>query len=190
MRGSPRRFRWLALLPLALGAIAAPAAPMPEGEGDSDAPPAVTSPWRTWQFNAPPERIRAELSALFKEDGLSLKEEDRKAGTFVTDLVEFDEKKFGVELSIPPPKAGPKYPWFQTNDMKSGRFGIEGKIHPVHGAEVRVDLRALLEIRGMDQKIRSMRWIPRYSNGAVESLYFTRLSMRLLPAATGESTRR
>ena len=189
MQESKRRLARLAPLLIALAGAASPGLPMPEPLEVPDAPPPVTSPWRSWHYHAKPEQVRAALEALFKEDGLTIKEQDLKSGTFTTDLVEFNDKKFGVELSIPPPKAGAKYPWFQTNDMRSGRFGIEGKIFPAAGEDVRVDIRALLEIRGMDQKVKSMRWIPRYSNGAVEQQYFTRLSLQLL-ATTGESAQR
>ncbi|PYQ14125.1 MAG: hypothetical protein DMH00_02380 [Acidobacteria bacterium] len=166
-------------------------APEPSAQKvEETAPSPVNSPWKTWQFNAPPERVRAELLVLMKEDRLNLKEESRKDGTLLTDLVEFNDKKFGVDVSIPPPKATPKYPWFQTNEMRSGRYGLEAKLSPLGSTSTRVDLRALLQIRGMDGKIRAMRWIPRYSNGAVEQQYFTRLSLRLLPSTVGDNTRR
>ena len=192
MLDSKRRLARRAPLLIALVALAgaaSPGLPMPETQEAPDGPPPVTSPWRSWHYNATPEQVRAAFEALFKEDGLTVKEQDRKSGTFTTDMAEFNDKKFGVELSIPPPKAGPKYPYFQTNDMRSGRFGIEGKIYPAAGADVRVDIRALLEIRGMDQKVKTMRWIPRTSNGAVEQQYFTRLSLHLL-AHAGESAQR
>lgn len=201
MQDSQRRLFRLALLLVVISGLVSPALTKPEvreGEAEPqapdasqapDAPPPVSSPWRSWHYNATPEQVRSAFEALFKEDGLSIKLEDKKSGSFTTDLVEFNDKKFGVEVSLPPPKAGPKYPWFQTNDMRSGRFGIEGKIYPAAGADTRVDIRALLEIRGMDQKVKSMRWIPRYSNGAVEQQYFTRLSLRLL-AAAGEAAQR
>ncbi len=189
MQHSKRRLARLAPLLIALVGAASPGLSMPEPQESPDVPPPVTSPWRSWHYNATPDQVRSAFESLFKEDSLSIKEQDRKAGTFITDMAEFGEKKFGVEVSIPPPKAGAKYPYFQTNDMRSGRFGIEAKIYPAAGSEVRVDIRALLEIRGMDQKGRAMRWIPRYSNGAVEQQYFTRLSLRLLESA-GESAQR
>ena len=151
---------------------------------DPEGPPPVSSPWRTWQFNGSLERVREQLEALMKEDGLAFKEQNKATGSFVTDLVEFDDKKFGVEVSIPPPKASPKYPWFQLNSMTSGRFGLEGRLSALSESQTRLDLRALLEIRAMDKKIRALRWIPRYSNGAVEQLYFTRLSMSLLQSSS------
>ena len=189
-----RPFR-LALLLIVLSSLTSPGWTRPESQEaekapqPSEDPPPVNSPWRTWHYNATPQQIRSAFETLFKEDGLSVKQEDKKSGTFMTDRVEFNDKKFGVEVSLPPPKAGPKYPWFQTNDMRSGRFGIEGRIYPASGSEVRVDIRAMLEINAVDQKVKSMRWVPRYSNGAVEQQYFTRLSMILLASAGQDAPR-
>jgi hypothetical protein len=93
-------------------------------------------------------------------------------------------------VGVPPPKAGPKYPYFQLNVMTSGKYGLEGRLTGVSEARTRLDLRALLEARGMDEKIRGMRWIPRVSNGEVERYFFTRLSLRLLnPPSASPSPR-
>jgi hypothetical protein len=157
------------------------------------APPAVSSPWRTQDFPAPLERVRSEILAMATEDGLTVQEgdkEEKKEGRFRTGLVVFDDKRFGVDVSIPPPKASPKYPFFQLNEMTSGRYGLEGRVWSLSPTQVRVDLRALLEIRGMDQKERTLRWIPRLSNGQIESNYFTRLSQRLLQIANDGSSPR
>jgi hypothetical protein len=156
-------------------------------------PPEVSSPWRTQDFVAPLEKVRSELMAMATEDGLTVQEgdkEEKKEGRFKTDLIEFDSKRFGVDVSIPPPKASPKYPFFQLNAMTSGRYGLEGRVWSLSPTQVRVDLRALLEIRGMDQKVHTLRWVPRLSNGEIESNYFTRLSQRLLKAANDGSSPR
>jgi hypothetical protein len=152
-------------------------------------PPPVTSPWRTFQFNGTPQQVRERLEALMKEDGLTVKEQNKDAGSFLTDLVEFDDKKFGVDVSIPPTKASPKYPWFQMNEMTSGRFGLEGRLSPLGEGQTRLDLRALLEIRAFDRRIHAMRWIPRYSNGSVEQVYFTRLALSLLQPSSQAPSR-
>jgi hypothetical protein len=155
--------------------------------------PEVSSPWRTQDFVAPLEKVRSELLAMATEDGLTVQEgdkEEKKEGRFKTDLVEFDSNRFGVDVSIPPPKASPKYPFFQLNQMTAGRYGLEGRVWSLSPTQVRVDLRALLEIRGMDQKVRTLRWVPRLSNGEIESNYFTRLSQRLLKAANEGSSPR
>jgi hypothetical protein len=173
---------WILLVPAIIAApIGTPA--------QDDGPPKVNSPWKTWQFNGPPEKVRSELFSLIQEQGLTLTRQDTKEGTFVTDLIEFDDKKFGVDVSVPPPKAGPKYPYFQLNSMTSGKYGLEGRLRPISAEQSRLDLRALLEIRGMDQSIRAMRWVPRISNGEVERFFFTRLAFRLRnssPSATGK----
>jgi hypothetical protein len=182
---------------IALGALlvsllqtspARPAAPenkAPEEGG----PPPVSSPWQSWQFNGSLEKVRSELLALCREDGLAPDHEDPKSGSFRTGMVEFNDKKFGVDVSVPPPKASPKYPYFQLNDMTAGRYGLEARLSPGASGQTHLDLRALLEIQGMDQKIRAMRWIPRISNGEVERYYFTRLALRLLnPPADGASS--
>jgi hypothetical protein len=174
---------WLAGMLMAL--LCAPAWGGPEADTKEDPsapldPPPVTSPWRAFQFNGTLQQVREHLEALLKEDGLTLKEQNKNTGSFLTDLVEFDEKKFGVDVSTPPPKASPKYPWFQTIEMTSGRFGFEGRLSPLAEGQTRLDLRALLEIRAMDKKLRGMRWVPRYSNGSIEQVYFTRLALSLL----------
>lgn len=174
---------WLAGMLMALLCAPGWAGPVSESKEEPSAPldpPPVTSPWRTFQFNGTVTQVREHLEALMKEDGLTLKEQDKDKGSFLTDLVEFDEKKFGVDVSTPPPKASPKYPWFQTIEMTSGRFGLEGRLSSLGEGQTRLDLRALLEIRAMDKKIRGMRWVPRYSNGSVEQVYFTRLALSLL----------
>jgi hypothetical protein len=174
---------WILLVPASV--VAAPGEQPAEDEG----PPKVTSPWRTWHFNGPSEKVRSELFSLIREQGLTLTQQDKKEGTFGTDLIEFDDKKFGVDVSIPPPKAGPKYPYFQLNVMTAGRYGLEGRLERISDEQSRLDLRAVLEIRGMDENIRAMRWIPRISNGGIERYFFTRLSFRLMnpsPAASGK----
>lgn len=171
-------------------------APALKAEGDKPtpgaAPPQVSSPWRTQDFTAPLEKVRTEFLAMAAEDGLTVQEgdkEQKKEGRFMTDLVDFDSHRFGVDVSIPPPKASPKYPFFQMNSMTSGRYGLEGRVWSLSPTQVRVDLRALLEIQGMDQKEHRLRWIPRLSNGEIESNYFTRLSQRLSKIANGSAPR-
>jgi hypothetical protein len=150
----------------------------------------LSSPWRDIQFGAPLERVRAELLTLLKEDGLTVVPEETEEGRFVTDIVEFDDKKFGVDVSIPPPKLSPKYPYAQLNSMTSGRYGLEGRLRPLSAGMTRLELRANLETRGMDQKARAMRWIPRYSNGEVERSLFTRLASRILKPVPDGSPKR
>jgi len=159
---------------------------MPEPEPQQEnGPPSVSSPWKNQQFDAPLERVRSELLALIQEDGLALVREERKDGTFATGWVDFDNKKFGVDVSIPPPKLTSKYPYAQPNSMTSGRYGLEGRLSRVSPLQTRLDLRAFLEIRGVDRKAYVTRWIPRLSNGEVERQYFTRLSLRLLKPPGG-----
>ncbi len=173
---------WVLLLPQ-------PGFAAPEGKKPAeDVPPPVVSPWQSWDFDGSIDRVRSEFLLLVKEEGLTATVREERTGHFVTDLVEFNDKKFGVDVAIPPPKAGPKYPYFQLNDMTSGRFGLEARLGRLSDSRTHVDLRALLEIRGMDEKIRGMRWVPRISNGEVERYFFTRLSLRLLkPPATNSS---
>jgi hypothetical protein len=174
----------LSMLLLPASAISEEKHPPDEG------PPQVVSPWQSLDFNGSLERVHADLFALIKEQGLTVTAEDEKKGSFVTDLVEFDDKKFGVDVGVPPPKAGPKYPYFQLNTMTSGKFGLEGHLVSTPDGRTHLDLRALLETRGMDEKIRGMRWIPRVSNGEVERYFFTRLSLKLLnPPSDGSSSR-
>jgi len=159
-------------------------ADLPEG------PPPAASPWRTWKLDASEERVHSTLLALLREDGLTPVEGDRSNVTLATNLIEFDNKRFGVSVSIPPPKATPQYPYFQLNVMTSGRYGLECRIAPGGPNQTRVDLRALLETRGFDKNLNVQRWVPRSSNGEVESNYFTRLALRLLskPAPAASST--
>jgi len=182
---------WVAVLLLMV--MFAPALQAEQEKPPSLVPPEVSSPWRTQDFTAPLERVRTELLAMVAEDGLTVQEGDKKEkreGRFRTDLIAFDSKRFGVDVSIPPPKANAKYPFFQTNVMTSGRYGLEGRVWSLSPTQARVDLRALLEINGMDQKEHMLRWIPRLSNGEIESNYFTRLSQRLLKIANDGSSSR
>jgi len=173
----------LLLLLLSLSPLIAAGTETPEAEPPQEAgPPRVSSPWRNGIFDAPLERVRAELRALMTEDGLALTGEEKSDGSFATGLVEFDDKKFGADVSVPPPQLSNKYPYVQMRSMTSGRYGLEGRLVEESPDRTRLDLRALLEIRGQDHKARVMRWIPRYSNGEVERNYITRLHLRLLKA--------
>jgi hypothetical protein len=175
---------------LSMFLLPASAATPEEKHPQEEGPPQVVSPWQSWDFNGSRERVRSEMLSLIKEQGLTITAEDEKKGTFVTDLVEFDDKKFGVDVGVPPPKAGPKYPYFQLNAMTSGKFGLEGRFSGATDGRTHLDLRALLETRGMDEKIRGMRWIPRVSNGEVERYFFTRLSLKLLNTPSDSSSPR
>ena len=171
-----------ALLLLGLSGLLHAAPESPDAKvPEEDTPPPINSPYLNWQFNAPLAKVKEALQALMKEDGLSFKEDNSATGDFVTDLAEFDEKKFGVDVSIPPPRANPKYPWLQSIAMTSGRFGLQGKLVSMGPTSTRLDLRALLEIPAINSKVGGRRWVPRYSNGTIEHLYITRLSLRLLP---------
>ena len=182
---APLVFLMFLSVPFAARKELVPGAKLPEG------PPPAASPWRDQHFNAPAERLRAELRALLSEDHLALREEGNEDGTFHTDLVEFDKKKFGVDVSIPPPKSSPEFPYYTTNTLESGRFGFEGKIVPERSNQSHLHLRALREGRAMDKRAGARRWLPRASNGEVERNYFTRLALRLLrPPAAGASTPR
>ena len=188
--------RKIAGLPLHLLLVAillAPAAGAPtEGQDlqQETGPPPVSSPWESQQFNAPLERVRSELLALLQEDGLALVREEREEGTFATGLVDFDDKKFGVDVSIPPPKISARYPYAQMNSMRTGRYGLEGRLSGMSPTQTRLDLRALLEIRAADRKKMVTRYVPRISNGQVERQYFTRLSLRLLKPPGGTPPKR
>ena len=163
----------------------------PESKTPEEDPlPVVVSPTQTWQFNGSLEKVRDALVTLLKEDGLSIKEENRAAGTFATDLIIFDDKKFGVDVSVPPPRANPKYPWLQAIAVSSGRFGLEGKLTGAGPDLTRLDLRAIIEVTAMNTKKGGQAWIPRYSNGTVEHLYISRLGLKLLPTPPSESTPR
>jgi hypothetical protein len=163
-----------------------PEIPNPEEE----AAPVLNSPILSWQFNGTLERVRDTLIDLLKKDGLSLKEENREAGTFMTDLVNFNAKKFGVNVSIPPPRVNPKYPWLQSIAVSNGRFGLEGRLIAVGPESTRLDLRALLEVQAMNTKKGELTWTPRYSNGTIEHQYFSRLAVSLPPPPSGESAPR
>lgn len=176
---------------LALLGLWAPLLATPEAKSQEEDPiPVVNSPTQTWQFNGNLERVREALLAMLKEDGLSIKEENRSNGTFVTDLVNFDSKRFGVDISIPPPRANAKYPWLQNIAVTSGRYGLEGKLS-VAGPEVtRLDLKALIEVTAMNARKGTTAWVPRFSNGTVERFYFSNLGMKLLATPTGDGAPR
>jgi len=159
---------------------------LPEG----DAPPAVVSPTQTWQFSGSLDKVREAMLALLKEDGLSIKEESRSTGTFVTDLVNFDTKKFGVDVSSPPPRANPGYPWLQSISVNNGRFGLEGRLVAAGPETTRLDLRALIEVTAINTKKGAVSWVPRYSNGTIEHFYFSRLGLKLLPPSSSDGASR
>ncbi len=175
----------LAALFLALPTLAASESPAPGEKPPQDEGPApLNSPWRTSQFNGSLEKVRDAFLAILKEEGLDVTRGEEPPDSFVTSLVEFDKKKFGVQVSIPPPKLSPKYPYAQLNQMYSGKYGLEGHFSRLSAEQTRLDLRAELQILAMDEKARAERWVPRYSNGEVERYYFTRLSLLLLHPAS------
>jgi hypothetical protein len=184
-----RPVAWVSFL-VVLGSWA-PLFAAPEAKTQEEDPiPVVNSPIQSWQFNGNLERVREAFLALLKEDGLSIKEENRSNGTFVTDLVSFDSKKFGVDISIPPPRANAKYPWLQSIAVNSGRYGLEGKFS-VAGAELtRLDLKALIEVTAMNARKGTTAWVPRLSNGTVERFYFSNLGMKLLATPTTDGAPR
>ncbi|MCI0656113.1 MAG: hypothetical protein L0170_03480, partial [Acidobacteria bacterium] len=101
-----------------------------------------------------------------------------------------DSKRFGVDISIPPPRANAKYPWLQNIAVTSGRYGLEGKLS-VAGPEVtRLDLKALIEVTAMNARKGTTAWVPRFSNGTVERFYFSNLGMKLLATPTGDGAPR
>jgi hypothetical protein len=157
---------------------------------EEDVPPAVISPTQTWQFTGSLEKVREALLAVLKEDGLSIKDESRSTGTFVTDLVSFDTKKFGVDVSAPPPRANPAYPWLQSISVNNGRFGLEGKLVAAGAETTRLDLRAIIEVTAINTKKGAVTWVPRYSNGTIEHLYFSRLGLKLLPPPSSDGASR
>jgi hypothetical protein len=160
-------------------ALAAGTAPEPKAQ-EEDPIPLVNSPILTWQFNGSLRKVRDAMVALLKEDGLSIKEENRTTGSFVTDLVSFDSKKFGVDVSSPPPRADPAYPWLQSIEVNNGRFGLEGKLVAAGPETTRLDLRALIEVTAIYTKKGTVSWLPRYSNGTIEHFFFSRLGLKLL----------
>ena len=189
---SSRPIAWVSFLALmgpwtSLAAANSTPEPKPPEE---DAPPAVISPMLTWQFNTSLEKVREAMLAVLKEDGLSIKEESRSTGTFVTDLVSFDTKKFGVDVSSPPPRANPSYPWLQSFQVTTGRFGLEGKLVAGGPVTTRLDLRALIEVTAIYTKTGNVSWFPRYSNGTIEHFFFSRLGLKLLAPPPSDSAPR
>lgn len=182
----PRPVLWVSFL--ALMGSWAPLLGAPEAKSqEEDAIPVVNSPTVTWQFNGSLERVRDNLLTILKEDGLSIKEESRSTGTFVTDLVNFDSKKFGVDVSIPPPRANANYPWLQAIAVLSGRFGLEGRLSAVGPEATRLDLKAIIEVTAMNAKKGNIAWVPRYSNGTVERSYISSLGIKLVAAPSSNS---
>ena len=189
---SSRPIAWvlsLALIGPGAALAAGPAAPEPKAAED-DPLPVVNSPTLTWQFNGSLEKVRDAMVALLKEDGLSIKDENRATGSFVTDLVNFDTKKFGVDVSAPPPRANPAYPWLQSISVNVGRFGLEGKLVAAGPETTRLDLRALIEVTALNTKKGGVVWIPRYSNGTIEHLYFSRLGLKLVAPPPSDNASR
>ena len=188
----PRPVTWLSFLVL-LG-FSAPllaTSGSPDAKNTEEDPlPVVNSPTQSWQFKGSLEKVREALLAVLKEDGLSIKEENRSAGTFVTDLVAFDSKRFAVDISIPPPRANDKYPWLQSIAVLSGRYGLEGKLSAEGPETTRLDLKALIEVTAMNAKKRTMAWVPRLSNGTVERSFFSDLGLKLLATPSSDSAPR
>jgi hypothetical protein len=189
----PRVRATLALLAVAtLLAAAPPEDPSETGEepeGGEVAPPQVTSPWRSYHFDAPTEQVRSLLDEFLKSEGLVLQPGKSEDGTLRTELKDFDEKKFQRDVSVPPPRASTDYPFYQTNAMTSGRYGLEFRLDSEGESRTRILLRAHLEIRAMNRRARKMIWVPRISNGEVERQFVNHLTLRLLaatrPAASG-----
>jgi len=189
---SSRPIAWvlsLALIGPGTALAAGTAAPEPKAQ-EEDPVPVVNSPILTWQFNGSLQKVLDAMVALLKEDGLSIKEENRTTGTFVTDLVNFDSKKFGVDVSSPPPRANPAYPWLQSIEVTNGRFGLEGKLVAAGPETTRLDLRALIEVTAIYTKKGNVIWVPRYSNGTIEHLFFSRLGLKLLAPPPSDSAPR
>ena len=188
---SARPIAWVSFLALMgpwASVTAANSAPEPK-PSEEDAPPVVNSPTLTWQFNGSLDKVREAMLAVLKEDGLSIKEESR-GGTFVTDLVSFDTKKFGVDVSAPPPRANPAYPWLQSISVNNGRYGLEGKLVASGPETTRLDLRALIEVTAINTKKGAVTWVPRYSNGTIEHFYFSRLGLKLVPPPSTDGASR
>jgi len=174
-----------------LGGALAVASEAPEAkEQDEEAAPAVISPYLNWQFNGSLEKVRESLQAVLKEDGLTLKEDAKSPGTFVTDLVVFDEKRFGVNVSTPPPRANPKYPYLQAIAVNAGRYGLEGRLSSAGPQATRLEIRALIEVSAINTRKGGTVWIPRYSNGTIEHLAFSRIALKMLAPASGDTPSR
>jgi hypothetical protein len=162
--------------PVQVSPEAAPAAPEEGG------PPPLNSPWRSYDFDLPFDRLKAEVFTLIRGDGLTLQSPDDASGPFLTGLIAFDDKRFNASVSVPPPRASAKYPYFQLIEMRAGRYGLEGRLTPIAASRTRLELRAMLEIQAMDKKENHLRWVPRYSNGTVEQDFFNRLNLAILAA--------
>lgn len=187
-----RALRSKRVLYLALALIGIPAVSSQTSESVSEkkfpkVPPPVTSPWRTLEVSADPDRVRTELLSLFKTEGLTVVEEKRSEAILRTDLIPFDPKKFAVSVAIPPPKATAEYPYYQMNAMRIGRFGLESHVVRRGPGRTRLDLRALLEIQALSKNQGVMLWVPRISNGEIEKIYLSRLAFRLEPQSAPSS---
>ena len=152
-----------------------------------EGPPPVNSPWRTLEVSADPDHVRTELLSLFKAEGLTVVEEKRSEAILRTDLIPFDAKKFAATVATPPPKASAEYPYYQTNAMRVGRFGLESHVVRRGPGRTRLDLRALLEIQALSKNQGVMLWVPRISNGAIENIYLSRLASRFEPQSAPSS---
>jgi len=187
-----RASRPTCVLFLALALMSIPVAGSQTGDSASErtlpeGPPPVSSPWRSLEVSATPDRVRTELLSLFKAEGLTVVEEIRSDAILRTDLIPFDREKFAVSVATPPPKATAEYPYYQMNAMMVGRFGLESHVVRSGPGRTRLDLRALLEAQAMSKNDRVMLWIPRISNGEVEKVYLSRLASRLEPQTAPSS---
>lgn len=178
------------LMLMAVGPAPGHASDSPDAKEQDDTPLPVSSPYLTMQFSGDLEKVRESFQALLKEDGLALKEDPKNPAAFSTDMVHFDDKKFGMAVSTPPPRANPKYPWLQSIAANSGRYGLEGRFFSTGAQTTRIELRAIIEVTAINTRKGGTAWVPRYSNGTIEHLTFSRLALKLLPPATADGASR
>jgi hypothetical protein len=132
------------------------------------------------EFVADPPAVRTAFLALLQEEAFPLTP-DSSGMEIVTEFTYFAANRFGHNVAMPPPKVSPTFPFYQMNNMVTGKARLRASIES-NGTGSRVRVEALLLSPAVNRLTYESVEIPRDSNGTIEKHFLDKLEERLSAA--------
>ena len=154
--------------------VSSAGAPAPEAPAEPAPQTAPVEAARGFAVDA--ATVRTALLGLLQDEAFPLTPEP--SGEIVTEFTYFAPSRFGRSVATAPPKVSPTFPFYQTNEMQTGKARLHASIEP-NGAGSRVRVEALLMSPAFNRLTYERAEIPRQSNGTIERYFLDKLEERL-----------
>ena len=166
--------------------IPAAAQEPPEAQAEEPKEAQAEDPQAANSYTADRETLRAAVFAVLEAAGLELNPEtESEVGDIVTAYRAFTPEDFGRNVATPAPRESRTYPFFQPQDLATGKYRLRATIEP--GEEHRyLTFRAEILARAFNRITYEHQDLSRTSNGVIERYFHNRITAYLATPDSGD----